>query len=62
MAIEYYRVRRITDKELVTVQDLSFSQVCQVLKCLSREEAESFWAKKEVHMQDGSKVLFVKEV
>jgi hypothetical protein len=55
------RIRIIHADKRISVRDLAFSQICELLKDISRDEREAFWAKTETALPSGDSIFLVRE-
>ena len=55
------RVRIIKAEGGIAVLDKEFSQMCEMLRDLSREQKDAFWAKQETKLPNGDSVYLVRE-
>ena len=57
----YNRIRTIHAAGNISVRDLAFSQTCEMIRELSHEQKEAFWAKVETKLPNGDSVYLVRE-
>jgi hypothetical protein len=55
------RVRITHADQTVQISDLAWSQLCELLRQVSREHFRAFWRKHSIALPDGGNVQLIKE-
>lgn len=55
------RVQIIHADQTIQISDLAWSQLCELLRQVSREHFRAFWRKQPIALPDGDTVKLVKE-